>query len=59
MYERSDAALYTVTSGSRFLPGLTGPMLAEALEFSQSNGQTQALSEFRRKIRSLKRKSPR
>ena len=59
IYQRNDAAIYTVAPGSRFLPGLTGPMLAEALEFSQTHGQTKALSEFRRKIRSLKRKSPR
>lgn len=50
---------YTVTQGSRFLSGLTGAMLAEALEVSKTHGQTKALSEFRRKIRSLKRKNSR
>jgi Uma2 family endonuclease len=59
MYQRDEAADYTVTPSSRFLRGLTGPMLAEALESSKTHGQTKALSEFRRKIRSLKRRSRR
>jgi Uma2 family endonuclease len=44
---------YTESASSHFLPGLTGPMLAEALKSSEVHGQAKALKAFRRKIRLL------
>jgi Uma2 family endonuclease len=44
---------YTESTSSQFLPGLSGPFLAEAIEMSKTIGQTKALRAFRRKIRSL------
>jgi Uma2 family endonuclease len=44
---------YTESASSRFLPALSGPLLAEALKMSKSVGQTKALNAFRRKLRAL------
>jgi Uma2 family endonuclease len=45
---------YTESTSSQFLPGLSGPILAEAIEMSKTLGQTKSLAAFRRKIRSLR-----
>jgi Uma2 family endonuclease len=42
---------YVPISESRFLPRLTGQMLAEAIEVSKTRGQKTALNVFRRRIR--------
>jgi Uma2 family endonuclease len=38
---------------SKFLPGLTGPMIAEACELSKTAGQDEARKSFRRKLQAL------
>jgi Uma2 family endonuclease len=43
---------YVVISESRFLPPLTGPILAEAIEISKTRGQETAIRVFRRRIQS-------
>jgi Uma2 family endonuclease len=60
-YDRKTVRIYSLDRGkyseiaaSRFLKGLTGPVLAEAIEISKTLGQRKALAAFRRKIRSLK-----
>ena len=50
---------YTERRLSRFLPGLTGQMLADAVELSKTRGQDAALNAFRRKLRSSLKKKPR
>jgi Uma2 family endonuclease len=42
---------FVETAGSRFLPGLTGRIMAETLEASKTLGQTEALKTFRNRIR--------
>jgi hypothetical protein len=49
---------YKETQVSRFLPGLTGAMIADAIEVSKTQGQDEARKSFRRRIRALK-KQPR
>ena len=46
---------YVPISESRFLPKLTGQMLAESIEISKTRGQKTALNIFRRRIRSRKK----
>jgi Uma2 family endonuclease len=45
---------YTESPSSRFLPGLTPRILAEAIEISKTHGQRRALELFRRKIGPVK-----
>jgi Uma2 family endonuclease len=51
MYEWTPALTYAEISASRFFPPLTGSMLAEALESSKTAGHTEALKQFRRRLR--------
>jgi len=46
---------YRETSVSRFLPGLTGAMIAEAIEVSKTQSQDAARKAFRRRIKALKK----
>jgi Uma2 family endonuclease len=46
---------YAQISESRFFPGLTGQMLAEAIEDSKTRGQKTALDTFRKRIQSRKK----
>jgi hypothetical protein len=48
---------YAEISASRFLPGLTSELLTEFLDLSKMQGQTKALTAFRRRIRHRKPKS--
>lgn len=48
---------YKETQVSRFLPGLTGAMIAEAIEVSKTQGQDEARKSFRRRIKALKKQS--
>jgi len=41
---------YTETEFSRFLPGLTGPIMAETIKASAEFGQTEALKNFRKHL---------
>ena len=41
---------YVEIAASRFLTGLTGSLLAASIELSATQGQTEALKEFRRRI---------
>ena len=43
---------YVETLASRFLPGLSGSILAKHIELSKTHGQTKALNAFIRRIRS-------
>ena len=43
---------YVKVAARRFLPGLTGPMMAETIEASLTQGQTRALKAFRKRVRS-------
>ena len=45
---------YTVIGESRQLPGLTGPMLLEAIKDCGARGQMAALKAFRRRLRTRK-----
>jgi len=54
VFYRLNKGKYSESAPSRLLPGLSGPMLAEAIEMSKTTGQTKALHAFRRKIRALK-----
>ena len=47
---------YIPVPESRFLPKLTGTMLAESINDSKARGQRTALHAFRRRVQSLKRK---
>ena len=47
---------YAETPASRFLPGLTGQMLADAIDLSNTRGQDEARGAFRRKLRNQMRK---
>jgi Uma2 family endonuclease len=53
LFYELDGGSYRITAGSRFLPGLTPSMLADALDHSKREGQTVALATFRRRLRSL------
>ena len=46
---------YQEISVSRFLSGLTGPMIADCIELSKTRGQDEARKAFRRRIKSLKK----
>jgi Uma2 family endonuclease len=46
---------YQETRVSRFLPGLTGAVIAEAIELSKTKGQDEARKAFRRRIKALKK----
>lgn len=48
---------YAASSESRFFPGLTGELLAEFLDLSKAQGQTEALRVFVQRIRALRRPS--
>ena len=61
-YDGQDVHLYKLKDGryppiskSQFLPGLTGPMLAEAIEVSKTRGQEAAIRVLRRRIQSRKK----
>jgi Uma2 family endonuclease len=41
---------YTEITSSRFLPGLTGPIMAETIKASAEFGQTEALKNFRKHL---------
>ena len=56
LFELADGQ-YIPISESRFLPKLTGQMLAEAMELSKTRGQKTALKAFRRRIRSRKNRN--
>jgi Uma2 family endonuclease len=53
IYELSGAQ-YLRTANSRFLPGLTGTLLSESIDWSKTQGQTKAIEKFGRRIRKLK-----
>jgi Uma2 family endonuclease len=44
---------YVAIPQSRFLPGLTGALLAEGLELSKTDGQTTALKAFRKRVEGI------
>lgn len=46
---------YVEIPSSRFLSGLTGQMLADAIELSKTRGQDEAIRSFRRVVRKLVR----
>lgn len=54
LYELSERR-YVPILESRFLPRLTGQILADAIEVSKTRGQKTALNAFRRRIRSRKK----
>ena len=49
---------YRETRISRCLPGLTGPMIADSIELSKTQGQDEARKAFRRRIKALKKGPP-
>jgi len=53
-YELTDRQ-YRLVLESRFLPGLTGKLLADAVKISATRGQKTALNVFRQSIRSRKK----
>ena len=53
IYELS-AGKYVEIPASRFLPGLSGSVLAKHIELSKTQGQTKALNAFIRHIRSVR-----
>ena len=55
LYQLVDGKYLTIPE-SRFLPGITGQMLAESVEISKARGQRKARQAFRRRIQSLKKK---
>lgn len=46
---------YTEIPGSKRLPGLSGAPMIEAFVMAETNGQTEALKAFRRRIQKLKK----
>ncbi len=64
-YDGQTCRFYTLTEGryveaevSPSLPGLTGKMLADAIDVSKTHGQGAARKAFRRTLRALKKNSP-
>lgn len=53
MYELTGRT-YVETAGSRFFPGLTCSMRLDSIELSKTAGQTEALKQFRQRIRARK-----